>query len=81
MIVPEHNSSQKCPKCFGQLQIHKPGKGVRIKECQNGCKSTADENGAIRNFAVNRDFSAPMNFLAIAIGLVWHGKRPSEFRP
>ena len=37
ILVDEYNTSQRCPKCLGQLEFH--GKGVRIKAC-GSCRPT-----------------------------------------
>jgi hypothetical protein len=77
LTVDEYNTSQKCPKCWGQL---KDGKGIRIKVCHNkDCQSTTDD-GKTFPFHVNRDVSASMNLFAIALHLVSGLGRPDAFR-
>jgi hypothetical protein len=83
VIVDEYYSSQLCPKCFGQLDMHGT-KGVRVKECNNGCKRGAPgTNGRVNGtekFVVNRDISAPMNFITRVLGIVMFGEVPKPFR-
>lgn len=86
LVVQEHNSSQKCPKCWGQMN-YLDGKGVRVKTCPNErCKAqpkSKKEGDPLPDpvdFIVNRDIAAPVNFLSIAIGLVMTGERPEPFQ-
>lgn len=76
IIVPEYNTSQKCPKDFSQLESYDAKKGVRVKKCPS-CRRSNGEG----MFVVNRDFSAPMNMLAVVLGLLLYEKRPDQFRP
>ena len=74
ILVDEYNSSQKCPKCHGQMEEHE---GHRIKRCsREGCRHAGKEN-----FLVNRDISAPMNMLFIVAYMLRNGSRPPDFRP
>ena len=76
IVVDEYNSSQKCPMCFGQLEMHEPAKGVRVKRCT---KCTGGGPGG--KFVVNRDVAAGMNFVSIVLISILSGKRPPEFSP
>jgi len=76
LIVNEHNTSQKCPKCFGQLKMHEPTKGVRVKCCEK-CVG----HGPTGKFVVNRDVSAGMNMITIVLCMILSGKRPAQFSP
>ena len=76
LVVNEYNSSQKCPMCFGQLEMHEPTKGVRVKRCTR-CKG----GGPGGKFVVNRDVAAGMNFVSIVLLSIISGKRPAEFSP
>lgn len=76
LTVDEYNTSQKCPKCWGQL---KDAEGIRIKKCPNEeCQSTASD-GTVFPFHVNRDVSASTNLFAIALHLVSGLGRPKPF--
>ena len=85
VVVDEYLTSQLCPKCFKQLDLHGT-KGVRVKECNYDCKrnqteaekKSGDEPG---KFVVNRDFSAAHNFVTIVLCYMIHGKRPDQFTP
>ena len=76
LIVGEHNTSQRCPKCFGQLDMHEPKKGVRVKRCMH-CPG----GGPGGTFVVNRDVSAGMNLVTIVLCMVITGSRPAAFSP
>ena len=76
LVVNEYNSSQKCPMCFGQLEMHEPKKGVRVKRCKE-CPG----GGPGGKFVVNRDVAAGMNFVSIVLLSIISGKRPAEFSP
>ena len=75
VLVDEYNTSQKCPKCHGQLQFH--GAGVRIKKCD----SCSPNGRPGMPFLVNRDISAAMNFAAVTCSIVARGTRPVQFTP
>ena len=73
--MDEYNTSQKCPKCTGQLEIHEPALGVRVKNgtsCRGG--------GPDGKFVVNRDVAAGMNFISILLYSILYGKRPTAFQ-
>ena len=72
ITLNEHNTSQKCCKCLGQLEQF--GSGVRLKQCNS---DTCQNNN--RPFIVNRDINAPMNMTTILVSLLVHGKRPRAF--
>ena len=82
VIVAEGFTSQKCPKCYQQLDMHGK-KGVRVKQCNHGCKRGHDPGIADEDagpFVINRDISAPMNMLTIVLGCVLFGERPLAFQ-
>ena len=76
LIVNEFNTSQKCPKCFGQLKMNEPKKGVRVKACEK-CPG----GGPGGKFVVNRDVSAGMNMITIVLCMIISGHRPAAFCP
>jgi len=77
-IINEYRTSQCCPKCFSQLKMFSPRKGVRVKYCES-CPGRGQVPGKREGvFVVNRDVGAAMNFVAITIHLL-HGTRPPEF--
>jgi hypothetical protein len=77
ILVDEYNTSQKCPKCCGQLE---EAEGIRIKVCPNvECRSTKCTGEKIQ-FHVNRDVSAPMNMIRIAFNLICGQERPKPFQ-
>ena len=90
MLIPmnEFCTSQKCPKCWGQLE--KEGKGVRVKRCKH-CKqertipkksgNSQESNKIVKDFIVNRDLGAAVNMIAIAVNLMAQGQRPGPFSP
>jgi len=78
IVVGEHNSSQKCPKCWEQMDLVKNQTGYRLKYCKGDCRQTGDVS---KRFIVHRDISAPINMLSIVISLVWFGFRPEAFAP
>jgi hypothetical protein len=95
LVVNENYSSQTCPKCWGGLDYHNKGVRVKTcpnPSCRaqprafeaSGTESDStgntDELPPTVPFVVNRDIAAPVNFLAIAIGLVMNGTRPEPFR-
>ena len=72
--IDEYHTSQKCSKCWGQLQKMKK---FRVKKCTS-CKMNS--NGQEQDLVVNRDISAPLNMLYNCISLVMNGERLEEFR-
>jgi hypothetical protein len=79
-IVGEGFTSQKCPKCYQQLEMHGK-KGVRVKQCNHGCvRGCGDGGGQGEPFVINRDISAPMNMLTIVLCMVLFGERPLAFQ-
>jgi len=79
LIINEYRTSQCCPKCFSQLKMFSPRKGVRVKYFES-CPGRGQVPGQLEGvFVVNRDVGAAMNFVAIAIHLLLHGTRPPEF--
>ena len=76
VVVGEYNTSQKCPKCFEQLEMHQPKKGVRVKHCMH-CPG----GGPGGRFVVNRDVGAGMNLITIVLCMIISGERPAAFSP
>lgn len=76
IIVDEYNTSQKCPKCSKQVAEHNESSRVRV--CSS-CTSTS-KSGTQHQFIVNRDISAPVNFIRIVLHLVLFGERPTAFK-
>jgi hypothetical protein len=76
IMVDEYNTSQKCPKCWNQLES---GKGLRIKKCKNDKCRTFSKEGEEFQFYVNRDVSAPMNMFSIVLHQILIGERPEAF--
>ena len=76
LILEEFNTSQRCPKCFGQLELHEPKKGIRVKRCKQ-CLG----GGPGGHFVVNRDVGAGMNMITIALCMITSGQRPAAFAP
>ena len=75
IVVDEYNSSQKCPKCMGQLEMNELRLGVRVKRCTS-CRG----DGPDGLFVVNRDVAVGMNFISILLYLILYGKRPTAFQ-
>ena len=86
VVVDEYYTSQLCPKCFKQLDLHGT-KGVRVKECKHCVRnlSEAEKKKGItestERFVVNRDFSAAHNFVTIVLWYMIHGERLDQFTP
>lgn len=75
VIVDEHLTSQKCPKCYNQLK-QLDNKSVRYWRCENGaCQTKKDQQ-----FVVNKDISAAMHMFNILVSTVGWGRRPVELR-
>jgi hypothetical protein len=72
--LDEHFTSQKCPKCCGQMDSH--GFGCRLKACANAVCSKGHDS-----FIVNRDIAAPQNMTTIFVCLLIYGMRPRPFAP
>lgn len=85
IIVKEHMSSQRCPKCLSFLtQAH--GKCNRRWTCTGDCKMDYKPRGSPNAthqipLTWNKDVSASCNFLIIFIHLMISGKRPVAFIP
>lgn len=74
LVVSEYNTSQKCPRCLEPLEQH--GKGIRLWHCTGKCRPNKHPN---LPFVVNKDVSAAMNMVTVAIALIAYGRRPLAF--
>ena len=84
ILVPEYNSSQRCPKCFGQAEFVRAA-SYREKECK-GCPCHNPRNHVSGDagfaFRFDRDIGAAVNFLTILCFMMRHGGlRPAAFAP
>lgn len=92
VLVNEHNTSQKCPKCFEKMQR------VNMNDVRHFCCSKcrpdpridfrdtteviAEKQRLSRNrgrFLVNKDISAAMNMVSLALAMLLTGQRPLQF--
>ena len=76
LIIDESYTSQKCSKCWGQLENLQGT--VRVLECRNQNCMVQTSRGN-RNFLVNKDISAPLNMMMNGINLVLNGRRLEQF--
>jgi len=83
ILLDEYLTSQKCPKCWSQMEYVEQQKGYRLKFCKC-CRPqpSKEKDGTDKDigcFIVNRDISAPMNMFSIVLYLMLYGVRPKEF--
>ena len=82
VMMDEYNTSQKCPKCWGQMDFFKSG-NLRLKKCDqcdagDGTSRYNQRTGS--PFVIDRDISAPMNMLGILLWVILTGERPDQFK-
>jgi hypothetical protein len=75
LLINEHNTSQKCPVCFGQSQSREKNEWT-MKRC-TACKRGPNDE---YDFCYDRDYGATKNMLSIALALLRFGKRPTPFQ-
>lgn len=75
LLINEHNTSQKCPECFGQAKPREKREWTmkRCTTCKRGSNNEFD-------FLYDRDYGATKNMMSTALALLRFGKRPAPFQ-